>query len=135
MKSDPEPGTPTQSPVRQFHLRDRASSFRYAAAGLARMVRTQHNARIHLAATILVVIAGGLCGLKSADWLWLSTAITLVWITEAFNTAIELLGDAVTTEINPLIGHAKDASAAAVLIAAVSSVVIGLFVFVPYLSS
>lgn len=135
MKSDPGPETISESPARPFQLRDRAASFRYAAAGLARMVRTQHNARIHLAVTVVVLIVGGMCELKTADWLWLTIAIAMVWITEAVNTAIELLGDAVTTEFHPLIGHAKDASAAAVLIAAILAVMIGLLIFVPHLSN
>ncbi len=60
-------------------------------------------------------------------------AIALVWVSEAFNTALERLGDAVSLEDNPRIGHAKDVAAMAVMLAAVAAALIGLSVFGPYL--
>ena len=60
-------------------------------------------------------------------------AIALVWLAEAFNTAIERLGDAVTLERNEFIKFAKDVSGGAVLVAAVTSTLIGLTIFLPRL--
>jgi diacylglycerol kinase len=71
--------------------------------------------------------------LSSDEWRWIILAIALVWLSEALNTAIERLADAVTTERNENIGYAKDVAAGAVLAAAIVSVVIGLTIFVPHI--
>jgi diacylglycerol kinase (ATP) len=116
-----------------FRLDARLRSLRCAAAGLHTLVRTQHNAWIHAAATVLVAAAAMYFGLNAYEWLWIVLAIALVWMAEAFNTALELLADAITRERHPLIGRAKDVAAGAVLIAAVAAVVIGAIVFGPHL--
>ena len=59
-------------------------------------------------------------------------AIAIVWLAEALNTAIERLSDAVTLEPNDNIRFAKDVAAGAVLVAAVTSALIGLTIFVPH---
>ena len=115
-----------------FSAAQRLLSFRYALAGLRTLVQTQHNARIHAGATLLVAAAGLYARLSLAEWCWLVLAITLVWMAEAFNTALEFLADAVTLEQHPLIGCAKDVAAAAVLIAAIGATLIGLLVFGPH---
>ncbi|HWR76697.1 MAG TPA: diacylglycerol kinase family protein [Thiobacillus sp.] len=109
-------------------------SFAYALQGVAFLVRTQPNARLHLLAAVLVCAAGAYVGLRREEWLWITVAIVLVWSAEAFNTALECLADALYPERHPGIGRAKDVAAAAVLIAAVGAVVIGMLVFIPHLA-
>ena len=109
----------------------RYSSVTYAWKGIKTLVRTQHNMRIHLVATVIVVIAGFAFHLHTGRWIALVFAIALVWITEAVNTAIEFLTDIVSPEINPLAGHVKDIAAAAVLLSALAAIIIGCLVFVP----
>ena len=115
----------------RFSLADRVRSFRCAVRGIVDVVRTEHNAWIHLAATGGVISLGALLGLSAVDWALLVLAFVAVWVSEAINTALEYLADAVQPELHPLIGRAKDASAGAVLIAAAGSVVIGLLVLGP----
>jgi len=112
----------------------RLQSFAYALQGLAQLLRTQPNARVHLLATLLVCGTGVYFGLSRAEWLWITVAITLVWISEAFNTALEQLADVLHPEQHPGIGRAKDMAAAAVLIAAVGAAIIGMLVFAPHLA-
>lgn len=112
----------------------RLKSLAHALRGLDHIVRTQPNARLHLLAAALVCAAGVYFGLSRAEWLWISVAIVLVWSAEAFNTALEQLADALHPALHPGIGRAKDVAAAAVLIAALGAVVIGLLVFVPHLA-
>jgi diacylglycerol kinase (ATP) len=107
--------------------------FAYAIQGVAFLVRTQRNARLHLLATLGVCAAGIYFGLSRAEWLWITAAIVLVWSAEAFNTALEQLADALHPERHPAIGRAKDVAAGAVLIAALGAAVIGMLVFVPHL--
>lgn len=115
-----------------FSVADRLRSFRYALAGLRTLLRTQHNAWVHAAATVLVVAAGLYFRLGIAEWCWLVLAMTMVWMAEAFNTALEFLADAVTSEQHPVIGQAKDLAAAAVLISALGAVIIGVLVLGPH---
>lgn len=115
-----------------FSFKERLKSFRYAFSGLWVLLKTQHNAWIHVVATLLAIGAGFFFGIRQEEWCFLVIAIGGVWMAEAFNTALEFLADAVHPEKHPLVGQAKDAAAGAVLIAAIASVVIGLLIFGPY---
>jgi len=117
--------------AKPFSLRARARSFAAAGAGLAYVLASQHNARIHAAATVAVVAAGLGLGVSRLEWCWLVAAIAAVWTAEAFNTALEALADAVKPDRHPLIGRAKDAAAGAVLAASIGAALIGLFVLGP----
>lgn len=109
-------------------------SFGYALRGLAILVRTQANARIHAAATVLVVAAGFALRISPGEWCALLAAVGLVWLGEGLNTAIETLTDLVSPESHPLAGRAKDVAAGAVLCAALTAFVIGAVVFLPRLA-
>lgn len=117
---------------RPFAFTGRIRSFAYALAGIATMLRSQHNAWIHAAATVAVCALGLLLGLSTADWCWIVLAIMSVWTAEALNTAFEFLADAASPEFHPLVKHAKDVAAGAVLIAAIGATVIATLVFWPY---
>jgi diacylglycerol kinase (ATP) len=117
----------------RFSVRARLESFRHAGAGVRHLVATQHNARIHLAFTLAVVTAGGFFGVSRLEWCALVLAIGLVWVAEAFNTALENLSDAAHPDPHPLVGRAKDVAAGGVLFAAIASVAIGLLVLGPHL--
>jgi diacylglycerol kinase (ATP) len=119
-------------PRMAFRFEDRIKSFSHAFRGVASVVRTQHNAWIHSVATVGVVVMGFYVELVRWEWCMLAFAIGLVWVAEALNTAIEFLADEVSLEKRELIGKAKDAASAGVLMAAICSVVIGLLVFVPH---
>jgi diacylglycerol kinase (ATP) len=116
-----------------FKAVGRLQSVRHAVAGLAHMVAEERNARIHLAATLVVVFAGWMAGLSPTDWRWIVLAIALVWIIEALNTAIERVCDIVSPGHDPAVGRAKDVAAGAVLVASLAAMVIGTLVFWPYL--
>lgn len=97
------------------------------------MLRTQHNAWIHLAATVVVLAAAAVLRVGASDWLWLIVAVILVWVAEAMNTAFEHLCDVVSPEFHEGVKRAKDVAAAAVLICAIGAVVIGAIVLMPHL--
>jgi diacylglycerol kinase (ATP) len=117
-----------------FSVADRARSFRHAASGIGFMLRSQHNAWIHLAITLAVILAGWWVHLSSADWRWLTVAVILVWIAETTNTAFEYLCDVVSPEFHVSVEKAKDIAAGAVLICAGGAVALGLLTFWPYFS-
>jgi len=116
-----------------FSFRSRIRSFRHAFRGVATLLRTQCNARLHFAATVTVVVFGIFLGISRSDWIAVIIAIGFVWTAEALNTAVEFLANEVSLDRRELIGHSKDLGAAGVLLASVSAFVIGLFVFAPYI--
>ena len=115
-----------------FRFTGRIRSFRYAFAGIRTMLSSQHNAWIHAAATVIVVIAGFLFGLDRGEWCWLILAIMAVWSAEALNTAFEFLADVASPVFHPLVKRSKDVAAGAVLIAALGSVAIGILILGPH---
>ena len=112
--------------------RGRGKSFACALRGIAVLLRTQTNARIHLLATVLVVAAGFLFRISRGEWVPLMFAISIVWIAEAVNTAIEALADRITRENDDAIRRAKDVAAGAVLLAAITAAIIGLLILGPH---
>lgn len=94
-------------------------SFAHAFRGLLCLIRTQHNAWLHFGATVTLLLFGMYAQLSLLNWCWLLTSIGSVWIAEAFNTSLEFLGDAVSSEFNPLIRDGKDIAAGAVLLVAI----------------
>ncbi len=114
-----------------FSLKERNKSFKYAFEGIATFFRQEHNARIHLAATIAVIGLSIIFPVSRMEAIALTFAVGIVWVAEIFNTAIEKMADFISKETNPAIKTIKDLSAAAVLVAALIAVVTGCFIFIP----
>ncbi|GHB52946.1 diacylglycerol kinase family protein [Persicitalea jodogahamensis] len=112
-------------------LRKALQSFRYAGKGIADLFIYENNARIHLFAAVSAITAGFYFGLSTTEWALLITQIALVWAAEAFNTALEKLADAVSSDYHPLIKSTKDLAAAGVLIVAISAAIVGVLIFLP----
>ena len=106
-------------------------SFKYAGEGLLYVIRTQRNFRIHLIAATLVVLMGGWLRLPAASWAILVLMIGLVLVTEMINTAVEALVDLASPDYHPLAKLVKDVAAGAVLVIALTSVVVWLIILGP----
>ena len=107
------------------------NSFKYAFAGLISSLKTEQNMRIHILAVILVIIAGFVLKISLIEWCICITLCGMVIFAELINTAIETTVDIAMPEINEKAKLAKDISAAAVLILAISSAIVGCIIFVP----
>ena len=116
-------------------LKGRIDSFGHALRGIASLLAGEPNARIHLLATVVVLMLGLLLDVNRGDWLALLLIIAVVWLAEGMNTALEHLADAAVPEFHPLVRKAKDVAAGTVLVTAVVAVILGLLVFLPYLVS
>ena len=112
-------------------IQSRIASFKYAFSGWWYMLRTQQNAWIHAAASLIIILVSFWFRLNAVEWALIVVAIAAVWIAEFFNTAIESVVDLVTEDHEPLAKAAKDVAAAAVLLAAGMAVVIGVLVLGP----
>jgi diacylglycerol kinase len=118
---------------RSFSFSKQITSFKPAFKGLVSMWKSEHNFRIHLAATLIVIIPGFLFRIRSIEWIGIVLCFGLVISTEIMNTAVEKLVDFVSPQNNEKAGRIKDIAAAAVLVSACIAFVAGLIIFLPYL--
>ena len=136
LESQTMPTTATTTAItasRPFTFTGRLRSFRYAFRGVRLMLASQHNAWVHAAATVLVVVTGFALNVSRIDWCMLVAAIAGVWVAEGMNTAFEFLCDVASPVFHPMVEKAKDVAAGAVLVSAIGAVAIGALVFVPAL--
>jgi diacylglycerol kinase len=112
-------------------LRSRLRSFRYAISGWWYVIRTQRNAWIHAVVSVAVILMCLWVRLARRDWAVIIVAIAMVWTAEFINTALEAIVDLASPQHHPLARVGKDVGAAAVLIAAGASILIGLLVIGP----
>lgn len=115
-----------------FTLRGRIKSFGHAFDGIVLMMRTQHNAWLHLLASTGVAGLAWWCGVSPSEWRWLLAAMAMVWVAETMNTAVEFLCDVVSPGYALAVKGAKDIAAGAVLIAALAAAMIGVLTFWPH---
>jgi diacylglycerol kinase (ATP) len=115
----------------KFSVRARIKSFYYAGSGILRFLQREHNARIHLAATVIVAIAARVLNVSRLEAIALVATVGLVWVTEMLNTCLEKTTDLISKEEHPEIQFIKDLAAGSVLVASVTSVIIGLIIFIP----
>ena len=126
-----ESGQKNETTHQKFSWRKRLRSFVYAWRGIRFMAATQHNFWIHLALSILVIIAGFVFDISLTEWCLIIFAMGLVLMAETFNSALEQLTDLVHPDRDPRAGRIKDLAAGAVLLAAIASALIGLLIFAP----
>ncbi len=112
-------------------FRLRARSFRFAFAGWWYVIRTQKNAWIHALFSIAVLLLALFLNLGLRDLAVLVVTIGMVWMGEFINTALEAVVDLASPQLHPLAKVGKDVGAAAVLIAAMASVLVGLLILGP----
>ena len=114
-----------------FSILKRLKCFVFAFNGLKVLVQEEHNSWIHIAITICVTITGFILQISPIEWIVVILCIGLVFTLELINSAIENITDFVSPQKNEIIGKVKDLSAAAVLIAVICSLIVGLIVFLP----
>ena len=112
-------------------IQSRIAAFRYAFEGWWHVIRTQRNAWIHTVVSVIVLGLSFFLHLSAHDWAVILIAIALVWIAEFLNTALEAVVDLASPQQHELAKIGKDVGAAAVLIAAATSIVIGLLILGP----
>lgn len=117
----------------EFSIIKRAQSFAHAGRGVCVFLKSTHNAWIHVGVFIAVIVAGVFLGISRFDWIALMLASGLVFVAEAFNTAIEIDIDLTSPTYHPYARDTKDVAAGSVLIACIAATIVGCLVFAPYL--
>ena len=106
------------------------NSWKNAFHGIWYVIKTGTNSKVQIAISIIVVALGLFFKVSIADWLFLTFAIMLVFVSETINTAIEETVNLVTKEYNPIAKIAKDVAAGAVVLSAINSVIIAILIIV-----
>lgn len=109
----------------------RIRSFGYAFRGWWHVLRTQQNAWVHAVISTAVIIVSLWLRLPARDLAVLLVTIAMVWAAEFFNTAIEAVVDLASPVQHPLAKVGKDVGAAAVLIASLAAIGVGLLILGP----
>ena len=112
-------------------VHSRINSLFYALQGFRLLIESEISFRIHLLAAAIVVIAGAITGISISEWIVITGLIAMVWVLEAVNSVVEELMDLLEPSWSVRGKRIKDMSAAAVLIVASLSLVIGLLIFIP----
>lgn len=107
------------------------NSFKYAIQGFVQSFKSERNMKFHVLIMLVVCLMG--CLLKINKWEWITCIILfgVVISAELFNTAIETVVDMITPYRDPKAKIAKDVAAAAVLVPAIASIIVGLIIFLP----
>lgn len=107
-------------------------TFKYSLAGLAYAYKNEQSMWIHAIGSLFTVVLGFIYHLSLSEWAIIFIALGVILASELINTAIEAAVDLCTLEIHPLAKIAKDCGSAATFVLTLVSIVICLFVFVPY---
>ena len=110
-------------------------SFSYAINGIVYAFKYEQNIIVHFLSVILVIITGFILNISVLEWLIIIIIMALVISLELVNSAIEATVDLVTSEAHTLAKVAKDCASGAVLISAVSAMIIGAIIFIPKLAT
>lgn len=108
-------------------------SFVFAFDGIAHVVRTQRNMRVHLLVAALVTLLGVWVRLSPTEWAICALTMGVVFAAEILNTVIESLVDLASPDHHDLAKIAKDAAAGAVLVLAFFATLVGIFILLPKL--
>ena len=109
------------------------NAVRFALQGIRQFSSRDRNGKIQIAFGATAVALGIIVSLTSFQWLLVLFCIGLVISLEMINSAIERFCDLVTTDFHPGIKIIKDVAAGAVLVASITSLIIGLIIFIPAL--
>jgi len=110
---------------------NRVQSLGYALAGWLYMLRFQKNTRIMSVSSIIIFGVALWLQIDFTGWAILILTVTTVWMAEFLNAAVEAVVNLASPEFHPMAKVAKDVAAAAVLLGAVASVLVGLLILGP----
>ena len=115
------------------YFNKRKAAFDFAFKGIYYFYKREAHAKLHLLASIIVILAGIFFKISAIEWIAIVLCIGLVFAAEAFNSALEMITDSIYKDHNPIAGKIKDIAAGAVLICAIAAVGVAFIIFIPYL--
>jgi diacylglycerol kinase len=108
-------------------------SFGHALRGIATAIRTERSFRYQVVAAIVLFAFLTLLPLQAWEQAILVLVAALVLVLELLNSSLERLTDLAKPRLHPYAGEIKDLMAGAVLVAAISAVIVALIILGPHL--
>lgn len=109
------------------------ASFRHAFRGLRMVVSRERNAKIHVAAAVVAVIAAIVLQVSPSELALIIAVIAMVFFAEVVNTAIERTLDTMSRDNHQVVKVVKDMTAGGVLVTAMAAVIVAICIFGPAL--
>ena len=116
-------------PIDPMPRRSWRHKFQDAFRGLKLGMRGHSSFSVHTFAAVLVVAAAVVLHCELVEWCILLGCIGLVFTAELFNSAVEAIFHGLDEATKPRVRKCLDIAAGAVLMAAISSAIIGTIVF------
>ena len=119
--------------MRTNSFRKLLKSFGFAFEGLLWLIKNEQNFKIHGVILLFVSFLSYYFNISKFELLVVLLCFSSVLVAEAFNTVIERFVDWKNPSHSAQAKIIKDVAAAAVLLAAIVALIIGLIIFLPYL--
>lgn len=110
-------------------FKNRKASFVFAIDGIIEVLKEETNLKIHFFATFIVLFLSFWLKISKFEWLVVVFTIGLVISLEMINSVVERISDFIHPKYNDKIKKIKDISAGAVLITALTALIIGIIIF------
>mgnify|MGYP001588732528 CR=1 FL=1 len=120
---------------KKFSFIKRAESFTHAGRGLWIFMKSTHSAWVHFVIFLFAILLGLFFQITKIEWIFILIVSGIVFISETFNTAIEIDMNLTSPTFHPYAKDTKDVAAGAVLLSAILAVIVGLIIFVPYIQN
>lgn len=114
-------------------IQGRLRSIHYAIKGFFLLLRTEDAIIFHSIIFVTFVALGFYTEITPTQWMFQTIAFSILFVTEALNTAIEKLCDFVHPQYHEKIGEVKDVSAGAVTFASFFGMAVLGMIYLPYL--
>ena len=108
-------------------------SFKFALDGIIAALKAEPNLKFHILIGLLVALLSFFLNISRQDWVVVIMIIGFVIAVELTNTSIETVVDHFTENPHPGAKLAKDISAGAVLVSALTAAIVGILIFTPYI--
>jgi len=108
-------------------------SFKYAFRGCALVVKGEKNFRIQLLIAVIILILSFYFSLSKNERIIIIILNCIVLSMEMINTAVEHFLDLVKPRLHYRVSVVKDIMAGAVFLVSFCAVIIGVYIFLPYL--
>ncbi|MEG0570633.1 MAG: diacylglycerol kinase family protein [Oscillospiraceae bacterium] len=115
--------------IKFYEVKNLARSFKFAFKGVGYCIHNERNMRIHITTTVIVMLFAILFGLSAIEFMILCLCFGFVIVAEMINTGIETLVNLESQSYDSLAKIAKDVAAGAVLVSAITSVIVGIILF------
>lgn len=108
-------------------------SFKYAFRGLKYSLRNEQNFQVEVLMGLFIVFLMYLLPTRTLEKIALVIVIFAVLVIELINTIFERVVDMLKPRVHPYAQLVKDIMAAAVLLSSLGAIIVGIFIFWPYL--